>query len=395
MNLRNTLTASAAAVALMAGSSAQAGDYYFSLFGGISTFDDEIEFQQSQSNSLNLGSHYVSRVTLAGGPLPAFTLKTVVPTLTFIYTYTGYTGPYSSIAVGTLTPTVTFVPFSTTRNVGNYKIVGSRFDATSLAHNSNFNWQDDFGTGFVVGAAFGAEITEGWRAELELAYRKADVDSGGRYAGDINGKIYQNISFPYATNYVYRAYNYFNGGLYTVTGAFTNTFVTITGLPVSTGTASTSVLAAVIPGYGPIPYASLTFPNAATFGGNFSSDGEAQVWSLMANLWYDFDFMGLNPDGINTFFGGGVGVAQLDLEYNASMGTYFGGTIGYGLDDSGIGFAYQLGAGIGFDMGNGMMLSAQYRWFGTSDIDLGATDMRVESHNALIGLQIPLGNLSM
>jgi len=389
MNLRNTLTTSVAAIALMAGSSAQAGDYYFSVFGGISTFDDEIPFEASTSNSAFLGSAYVSRVTLAGGPIPPFSFST-----TLLY-LTGFTTPTGTV------PLFSAVPFSTVRNLGYYKVIGSRFDAFSQVQDSDFRWEDDFDSGFVIGAALGQDFGSNWRGELELAYRRADVSGGGNFSRRIDGTLYQEISFPYATNYIYVGYNAGNGGLYT-TGGFasgTNLAVgpytiggTLTGLPVSTGSATTFVKAATIPGYGPIPYKTIAFPVNGTTAGNFSSDGDVQVWSLMANLWYDFDFMGLNPDGVRTFFGGGVGVAQLDLEYNASMGTYFGGTIGYGLDDSGMGFAYQLGAGIGFDMGNGMMLSAQYRWFGTSDIDVGATDLRVESHNALIGLSVPFGN---
>jgi len=396
MNLRNTLTASAAAVALMAGSSAQAGDYYFSLFGGISTFDDEIELQQSQSNSVFLGTiPDTSKVgiTIKGGavgtPYDPFSFTT---TLNYLK---GFTGAYSSI------PIITQTPFTTSRNLGlGYVVRANVANAYNQVQNSYFNWEDDFDSGFVVGAALGQEFADGWRGELEIAYRAVDISGGGKFNRRINGHLYQSVLFTNANNYLYAAYNAGNGGFYTTAGFATGKIVVgpsltlatkLSGLPVSTVTA-TAFKQAEKTALGTIPYLALKFPNAGSTTGNFSSDGEAQVWSLMANLWYDFDFMGLNPDGVNTFFGGGVGVAQLDLEYNASMGTYFGGTIGYGLDDGGMGFAYQLGAGIGFDMGNGMLLSAQYRWFGTSDIDLGSTDMRVESHNALVGLQIPLGN---
>lgn len=396
MNLRNTLATSAAAAALLAGSAgAHAGDYYVSLFGGLSTFDDEIPFAASQSNSGFLFSKAVgSGTTLAGG-LISTQITTVVPTLTSVGVGNGIFGPSTSL---TVVPTI----FQTTRNVGFYKVVGQRVDYFSAAHQSYFQWEDDFDSGFVVGAAFGAEIAEGWRTELELAYRKHDVSSGGVVHSRFNGNLYQQIAFPTASNFIYRAYNGGNGGFTTTSGfwPYVGNQLGLTsgyyaGLPVSNGSATTYVKVATFTGYGPIPGPGFTFPNAGSATGNFTSSGDAQVWSLMANLWYDFNFMGLNPEGFHTFVGGGLGVANIDLEYEASAGTYFGGTIGYSLDDSAMGFAYQLGGGIGMELGGGMMLSAQYRWFGTSDVDLGNTDMRVESHNAIIGLQIPLGNLSM
>jgi opacity protein-like surface antigen len=107
----------------------------------------------------------------------------------------------------------------------------------------------------------------------------------------------------------------------------------------------------------------------------------------MANLWYDYDL----GNNFSAIFGGGLGAAHLNVEYNAALPTYFGSTAQYRVDDGGWGFAYQVGAGLGYDLGGGMMLSAQYRYFATSDIDVGRTDLSVTSHNFLVGLNIPLG----
>ncbi len=369
MNLRTTLATSAAAAALMAGSAgAQAGDYYVSLFGGLSTFDDEIPFMQSTYNpGITIARHPVLNPTQTDGRF------TIVP-YTNLY-FTLYVGSNSSILV------------TQDRHIGYYSVRADRSDSTMIHQQSYFQWEDDFDTGFVVGAAFGAEIADGWRSELELAYRQADVSGGGAFHRRINGAITQNVYFPTATAYPHVFFR--------ITGSATPTPYTTGGLPVSYSSKVGTLTAPPQTGVGPINGPTIVLPNAGTTVGNFSSSGDAQVWSLMANLWYDFDFMGLNPEGFHTFVGGGLGVAQLSLDYEASGGTYFGGTIGYALDDSAMGFAYQLGGGIGMELGGGMMLSAQYRWFGTSDVDLGNTDMRVESHNAIIGLQIPLGNLSM
>jgi len=410
MNLRSTLATSAAAVALLAGGTAQAaGDFYVSIFGGYSTFDDEIEFAQSTSNSLALPGQ-----PIPGGPttlvatttLPGYTVKlaTTIPRQVSVGKGSGALGPYG-------TSTIAYVKYATSRTFINYKVMGSRVDYISFNHQSYFQWDSDFDNGFVVGAALGSELVDGWRGELEVAYRSAGVGNG-KNSGRINGNLVQDIRFPSPTLYLLRAYNAAYsafGGVYTpLTIATGVTLLTSQGPPVSTYLTGKIFTATLLPvsnttatklvtfskkALSSINGPTVTLPNAATFGGNVASSGDAQVWSIMANIWHDFDFMGLNPDGVVTFAGGGIGVASLDLEYNASAGTYFGGTIGYGLDDSGVGIAYQLGAGIGFDLGGGSMLTAQYRWFGTSDIDVGNTDLRVESHNALVSFSVPIGAL--
>jgi len=122
----------------------------------------------------------------------------------------------------------------------------------------------------------------------------------------------------------------------------------------------------------------------------------------MANVWYDFD-MGDSP--IKPFVGGGIGFAHATLDYNLTANTGISnsayglfGTGGYAYagngEESDWGFAYQLGAGIGYDLGNGLMLSAQYRYFNTSGMDLspgGQIDVDLESHNFLVGISVPIG----
>ncbi len=355
MNLRNTLATSAAAIALTAAGTAQAEGTYLSVFGGLSTFDDELNLQTSTFNpGIVIPMHYVGTALLG---------KTA------------------------LTTKIT-TPISTTWNVGFKTIVGARSQSTAIYHSSYFSIEDDFDSGFVVGAALGTSLSEGWRGELELAYRAADVSGGTTGSRRINGTIVQNIYFPSVTVGV-NLYAVLNTASTSVT--FFKGSSAING-PITSATKTTTIKVSTIP-LGPTNGPTVYLPNASTTQVAVASGGDVAVWSLMANIWYDFDFMGLNPDGVQTFVGGGVGIADLDLEYNATAGTYFGGTLGYSIDDSAMGFAYQLGAGIGFELGDGMMLSAQYRWFGTSDIDVGGNDIRVESHNAIISLSVPLGNI--
>jgi len=352
MDLKKTLTASAAVAALLAGTSAQASEIYISLFGGISTFDDDVQFNQSRYNSgTTYGPSYVSRKNIKTGPL------------------------YFS----------TTVPTTTTRKIGYYFVNASLFVSTHVYHQSYFNWHDDFDNGFVVGAAIGFDLAPSWRTELELAYRQADVDNGGSFNGSIDGTVAQFYNYQGATKYTYRYFRYNYVFHYYV--AYTGP--TATGFPVgssTTGKKQTYFFGSYT--VGPYTAGSNITPNTGSTVANFTSNGEAKVWSIMANLWYDFD---IGDSNFHPFIGGGIGAAHLDLEYNAAMPTYFGSMATYRLDDSGWGFAYQVGAGLGYDLGGGVMLSAQYRYFATTDIDVGNTDLAVNSHNFLVGLNIPLG----
>ena len=200
-----------------------------------------------------------------------------------------------------------------------------------MAANSGFE------NGWVVGAAMGVRVDQNFRVEAELAYRNFAVEDSFR--GDVDlGRFSTLVKYS---------------KLSTITGFYVG---------------NTNVRGV--------------------------SDGDLTIWSMMANVWYDFD-MGDSP--IVPFVGAGLGVASLGLDYSAAgNGTY---TTAYSAtnvfsatartDDSSWAFAYQFGAGVGYDFGGGL-LTAQYRYFGTRDADVGFTDIGVESHNFMIGASFPL-----
>jgi len=356
MKLRTQLVLSTAAVALMAAPSAQASDLYLSIFGGISTFGDELSLRQMNSTSSSSLAHFLSSRSSGNG------------LLTF----------YSKSGFSTYSPSTYYITiFLTSRTIGYYTTVGKVFGSSLTLQNSTFNWNDDFSNGFVVGAAIGMDFNDGWRSELELAYRSADVDEGGRFRRANTGTQYAYSFVKSATRFNYRY-------LYSSTKSTTLGY----GWPVGAGTKTATTFAGSTKFKAGTVLAGSTTPLSGTAVGNFASDGDAQVWSIMANLWYDFD-IGDSP--IKPFIGGGIGAARLDLEYRAAMSTYFGGTATYRLDDGGWGFAYQLGAGLGLELGGGMRLTAEYRYFASTDIDVGRTDLAVESHNVIVGFSIPLG----
>lgn len=127
----------------------------------------------------------------------------------------------------------------------------------------------------------------------------------------------------------------------------------------------------------------------STITGTATTDGDITAFSLMANVWYDYQ-LGEGP--VSLILGGGLGAAKLDFDYSARISVSSITTSTRGTADDWV-FAWQAGAGLGFDLGNGMMLSAQYRYFSTGDADIGGgQDASVNAHEALIGLNIPLGN---
>ncbi len=82
---------------------------------------------------------------------------------------------------------------------------------------------------------------------------------------------------------------------------------------------------------------------------------EMNSTTLMVNALYDFN----SESGFTPYLGGGVGVSDVDLEISTNT---FGDTV----------VALQLVAGVMFDLSPGLVMSVDYRLFGTDDLELGA-----------------------
>jgi len=114
--------------------------------------------------------------------------------------------------------------------------------------------------------------------------------------------------------------------------------------------------------------------------------GDVSVTSLMANGYYDIDL-----GGVEFFLTAGVGVAQIDIDDIE----FADGDVVYNASETAL--AYQLGAGFGIPVSDGIMLDARYRYFATTDATIsGGLEFgedgngNVESHSALIGLRVGL-----
>ncbi len=102
--------------------------------------------------------------------------------------------------------------------------------------------------------------------------------------------------------------------------------------------------------------------------------------SLMTNLYFDLPL----PGGFELFAGGGIGVVVFDGD---ASGTGSLGSIEF--DEAGYGFAYQLKAGVAYEITRNLQLTAGYRYWAASEVDFGSfTFEDLEVHAIDFGLRL-------
>ena len=109
----------------------------------------------------------------------------------------------------------------------------------------------------------------------------------------------------------------------------------------------------------------------------------------MLNLW--FEPFGAGDSAFQPYVGGGVGALNYRLENPAYLGIAL-------EDDDDTVFAWQLGAGVGFALGEHAMLSLDYRWVNSEDVKLEPVDdsstrikEKYEAHTAMLSLRFGFG----
>ena len=110
--------------------------------------------------------------------------------------------------------------------------------------------------------------------------------------------------------------------------------------------------------------------------GKVSPSGDISALSFMLNGFYDFK----NQTRITPYIGAGIGVARVDLS------TVSGGGIRISGGDD-IVFAYQFEVGFGNRVNESITLDLGYRYFATTDPQLGDTDAEYHSHNFLASIR--------
>jgi len=115
-----------------------------------------------------------------------------------------------------------------------------------------------------------------------------------------------------------------------------------------------------------------------------AATGSENAYTAMGNLWYDIK----TPTGlfsvIHPYFGGGAGAARLAVRNAAPLNDYT------------TRFAYQGGAGIGFDLSPNVTLSADWRYLQSNRGDLmlvsgGDEHARYRAQSAMLGVKYSFG----
>jgi opacity protein-like surface antigen len=87
---------------------------------------------------------------------------------------------------------------------------------------------------------------------------------------------------------------------------------------------------------------------SSTGGGGVGSGGDVNGTYLLANLWRDVDMGGFSP-----YFGGGVGLAVMDVDININGNDQ--------NQDTSVALAAQLGTGVRFDLTDSLTMDVGYR----------------------------------
>jgi len=324
MSLKTVLTTGAAVSALVLVMPAHAGTYV-SLFGGYSALDGD---------SFSVGPFSYSNANLTYSR-PFSDTDT---TFSFNFPYAGKYARFSHIS---LSGTSKFYTVHRT-TVGSFS-------------------EGDYDSGFVVGAAFGLQFDNGFRAELEASWRKANI--GGRHT--VTGSTIQFDRFVASTSF-------YGGDIFLYADPVPSPYepiATLSTLNVYTRTSHSTA--------------------SSAFAATAHTSGDVTAFSIMTNLWYDFDLGTSSP--FTPFIGAGVGMADLQIDYSGHVTLpYTTAHFNTNADDWVV--AWQLGAGLGYEFENGMMLSAQYRYFATGDASVAGHDVGISANEGLIALNIPLGN---
>lgn len=187
-------------------------------------------------------------------------------------------------------------------------------------------------SGFVIGAAIGRDLSTGLRGEIEFSYRKNSVDVDGNYHSHTSHSGYTgSLILMSVTN--------------SMGHVWTDTIIQTL----------TSFSATVLTGYlyfggtiNPVNY-------YTTMDTPFSESGDLSAMSIMANVWLDVD---MNLGSVHPYIGAGVGVADVTLDVG-------------GIDISDSAVAFQIGAGLGWDLpNNGHRINLEVRRFVVPKLEL-------------------------
>jgi len=237
-----------------------------------------------------------------------------------------------------------------------------RFTNTSGTTNTSLDLDMSVDSGFVIGAAGGWDMGNGLSFELEVAYRKHNVDADATwyYSSNWSGT-------KFSTKHTGRWRHYTTGSLVSVPQSDIGLFIT-TGPSFTVGT-------------GPFYQATaftITGSGGTAYSTNETASGDITALSIMANVWYDFGGSG----NWHPYIGGGIGWADVEIDL---------GTFGSASDS---GLAYQAGVGIGWDMPNSNnRINLEYRYFAVNDLEFDPSGYDLgydyQVNEVIVGFRMP------
>ncbi|MBI5656904.1 MAG: porin family protein [Geobacter sp.] len=118
-------------------------------------------------------------------------------------------------------------------------------------------------------------------------------------------------------------------------------------------------------------------------------DGNLGALAMMGNAFFDLH----NDTPVTPYFGGGLGLAVLNLSDTYGTSASTGSRDFLYSEGNDTVLAYQAGAGVEIALNRKLSLDVGYRYFGTSkatfDKDISrTTDLKLESHNVAVGLRV-------
>ena len=122
-----------------------------------------------------------------------------------------------------------------------------------------------------------------------------------------------------------------------------------------------------------------TVGGVSASGAGLGIDGDVDAHSFMGNVWWEPRVGG----NWLPYLGGGVGVSIIKADVTASIPGF--GTLSE--DESDTVFTYQAGAGVGYAVTDRVVVSADYRFLGTSDPSFGVTEAEYRTHNFMVGVR--------
>jgi opacity protein-like surface antigen len=121
---------------------------------------------------------------------------------------------------------------------------------------------------------------------------------------------------------------------------------------------------------------------------NADSNGDVSAFAFMVNGYFDLE----NRTAFTPYIGAGLGYARVEIDGKATYGSNT--TVEWDDHDSGL--AYQLMAGLAWDLSDTIVLDVSYRYLDCDDIEIAGTsnwgftaedEIDYESHNFMIGLK--------